>query len=337
LLHPVGTVVLIWTNENTYHTETTTMTTATETKTTVARKTKFIALANVIANPNQPRKDFDDAHIRELASSIAKHGLIQPISVRPIEKAVGKTTTYMIIAGECRYRAHKLLAEEGKLDAPVVEAIVSTDVDDTQMQVLAIIENAKRKDVNPMEEADAFQFLLDTGMTIAQVQRELGFGSRGRVTDRLNLLKLEDNAKTLVRSGQLSACFAAEIATLPAHMHTRMIRKVSTGEFKSIDQIRAACSAIREANEQGSMLGGAPAATDGEMRTLRSMEARIDDVLKMVNAGFKDGECQIAKKADPNRTTAMADKLAAVRSAITVMEFQLRKASAVADLLETAA
>jgi hypothetical protein len=77
-----------------------------------------------------------------------------------------------------------------------------------------------------------------------------------------------------------------------------------------------------------------PKATAAELRTLQSMESRIDQVAAVIGRGWKDSECQIAKKVDPNRSAKMADQIKAMMSALTVMEYDLRKASAAADLLQ---
>jgi ParB family chromosome partitioning protein len=127
---------------------------------------------------------------------------LQPITVRPVEG-----NRYMIVAGECRYRAHKLLVAEGKLPDGTVKAIVH-DVDDREMALLAIIENAKRKDVNPIEEANAYQSLIDAGYDSATIAAEVSV-SVGVVNARLALLKLDTQGQTLVRAGQLSATIAA--------------------------------------------------------------------------------------------------------------------------------
>ena len=123
----------------------------------------------------------------------------------------------------------------------------------------------------------------------------------------------------------------------PARFHTGLIRKVASGEFKNLGQVRAACSGIEEAAAQADIFGGAaeqPKATAAELRTLQSMESRIEQVAAVIGRGWKNGECQIAKKVDPNRSAKMADQIKAMMSALTVMEYDLRKASAAADLLQ---
>jgi hypothetical protein len=106
-------------------------------------------------------------------------------------------------------------------------------------------------------------------------------------------------------------------------------------EFKNLDQVRAACSGTKEAAAQADIFGGAaPKASAADEKVVRGMEAMLADVFAVIGRGWKDGECQIAKKVDPNRSAKMADQIKAMMSALTVMEYDLRKASAAADLLQ---
>src|SRR5690348_12301373 len=108
-------------------------------------RVREIPLSQIERNPNQPRSAFPEDHIARLAESIKTRGLIQPICIRPIRGRVG----YMIVAGECRFRAHQLIG------AKTIKAIVQS-MDDQEMQLRAIVENLQRRDMNPLEEATAF-------------------------------------------------------------------------------------------------------------------------------------------------------------------------------------
>jgi ParB family chromosome partitioning protein len=133
----------------------------------------MIPLEQIVANPGQPRKTFPQEHIERLAASIKARGLIQPIALRKLAP-----DRYMIVAGECRFRAHQLLGAE-TIRAEVVE------IDENEMALRAIVENLQRHDMNPIEEANAFQLLLDQGFDAQRIVDELGLKSTALVEQRV--------------------------------------------------------------------------------------------------------------------------------------------------------
>ena len=152
-----------------------------------------VKLTEIEPNKNQPRKDFDEEALMELAESIAKHGLIQPIVVRPTTGG-----TYKIIAGERRWRACRMA---GLDSVPVI----IKEVDDKALMELALIENLQREDLNAVEEALGYRSLIDTyGLTQEQVAEQMG-KSRVAVTNTLRLLNLKENELDLLRNGVISA------------------------------------------------------------------------------------------------------------------------------------
>ena len=146
-------------------------------------------------NPSQPRKDFDDEALNELAASIKENGLIQPILVRP---STGGGATYEIVAGERRWRASKLA---GLTTVPVV----IKELSDRETLALALIENLQREDLNPLEEAWGIQRLKDEfGLSQDEVAKQLG-KSRSAVANILRLINLSENAQQDLRQGRISA------------------------------------------------------------------------------------------------------------------------------------
>jgi ParB family chromosome partitioning protein len=146
-------------------------------------------------NPFQQRKDFDPADIRELADSIKRQGLLQPITVRPNPKQDGR---FEIIGGERRLRATKHL-KRGE-----IQAIVRTDINDEQMEELALIENVQRKDLSLIEEANGYQRLMERcNGDIDQVVLKVGKGKQ-TVQERLELLDLQPEVQGMVDTRQLS-------------------------------------------------------------------------------------------------------------------------------------
>ena len=152
-----------------------------------------VALMDIEPNRDQPRKDFDEEAISELAASIETHGLIQPIVVKPT--ANGR---YAIIAGERRWRACRLA---GLTEVPVV----IRDGDEKSLMELALVENLQREDLNAVEEAMGYRALIDTyGMTQEEVASQVG-KSRSTVTNALRLLSLTDPELEALRLGKISA------------------------------------------------------------------------------------------------------------------------------------
>ena len=161
-----------------------------------------VPLQRVEPNPLQPRKAFDAEALQALADSIAEHGIIQPLTVRPIENGY-----YQIIAGERRWRAARLA---GLNEVPVVVM----EVDDKEAMELALIENLQRQDLNPIEEALGYQSLLnDYHMTQEQAAQRVG-KSRPAVANALRLLSLAPEVQELLADGTLSAGHAKAILML---------------------------------------------------------------------------------------------------------------------------
>ena len=164
---------------------------------------KEVDISLIRPNPNQPRKNFDEEALNELADSIRKHGMIMPIVVNEPED--GK---YMIIAGERRYRAAKLA---GKTKVPVVVRSYT----DREIKEISLIENLQREDLNPIEAANAMKQLMDEyRLTQEELAERIG-KSRPAVTNTLRLLSLTPEVISMVASGKLSAGHARALVTLP--------------------------------------------------------------------------------------------------------------------------
>lgn len=144
-------------------------------------------------NREQPRKDFDETALSELADSIAQHGLIQPIVVKPTTQG-----RYSIIAGERRWRACRMA---GLNEVPVI----IKDADEQTLMEIALIENLQREDLNAVEEALGYRSLIDSfGLTQDEVAKKMG-KSRSAVTNALRLLALNENELEALRRGTITA------------------------------------------------------------------------------------------------------------------------------------
>lgn len=156
-------------------------------------KTVSLRISDIEPNRSQPRRQFDEQALAELAASIAQHGVLQPLLVRPLTDG-----TYQLVAGERRWRASRMA---GLTEVPVVVR----ELDDRQTAELALIENLQREDLNPMEEAMGFKTLMDNyGLTQEETAKVVN-KSRPAVANALRLLNLPKTVYEMVSSGQLSA------------------------------------------------------------------------------------------------------------------------------------
>ncbi|MDR0313878.1 MAG: ParB/RepB/Spo0J family partition protein, partial [Treponema sp.] len=158
----------------------------------ISDEVRLIPLGKIIANPEQPRKIFDEGDLAELADSIREHGIIQPIIVEETGN-----DGYTIIAGERRIRAAKMA---GLKEAP---AIIRKYSDEKRM-VVSLIENVQRADLNPMEEAHAYKRLMElTGFSQDECAVKVG-KNRSTVANALRLLKLPYNMQESIEEGDIS-------------------------------------------------------------------------------------------------------------------------------------
>ena len=161
-----------------------------------------IEISKIIRNLNQPRKNFDETALQELADSIKQNGVLQPILVRKIG---GK---YQIVAGERRYQASKLA---GLKEIPAVVR----DIDDKEVFQLALIENLQRSDLSPMEEAKGYRQLIDSqGLTQEGLAKILS-KSRSAIANTLRLMDLPTVVQEMIEQGLLTAGHARAILAVP--------------------------------------------------------------------------------------------------------------------------
>ena len=166
---------------------------------------RTLPVAFLKPNPNQPRKNFAESDLEDLANSIREKGVLQPILVRPVK---GASDSFEIVAGERRWRA----AQRAKLhDVPVVVR----ELDDGEALELAIVENVQRADLNAIEEAAAYQELIGRfAYTQERIAQEVG-KSRSHVANTLRLLKLPEAVQAMLRDGRLTAGHARTLIGVP--------------------------------------------------------------------------------------------------------------------------
>lgn len=164
--------------------------------------TVTLKISEIEPNRTQPRKEFDEQALSELAESISQHGLLQPLLVRPLTLG-----GYQIVAGERRYRASRMA---GLTEVPVI----IKELTDTETMEIALIENLQREDLSPVEEALGYKALIDEhGFSQEEVAKSVG-KSRPTVANALRLLKLPDNIMEYLKDGKISAGHARSLLTL---------------------------------------------------------------------------------------------------------------------------
>lgn len=208
-----------------------------------------VDIRRIDTNAGQPRKDFDQEKLQELADSIRQHGVVQPILLRQ------NGERYVIVAGERRFRAARLAG----LDQ--VPAIVK-DLDEAQVMEVALIENLQREDLNPIEEAAAIRFLMQQhDLTQEEVSKRLS-KSRPAIANSLRLLTLPEPVQAYLRNGKLQAGHARALAGLQDPEAQAVLADKIVGEGLSV---RAAESLAREQGQKPPRQKKEPPATDPDL------------------------------------------------------------------------
>lgn len=234
-----------------------------------------LRISQIEPNPNQPRRTFEEASLQQLADSIAIHGVIQPIAVRR-----GKNEGfYEIIAGERRWRAAKLA---GIVTIPAV----ILELDDAAAAQAALIENIQREDLNPVEEAKAYQTLLDTyGMTQENLAKQLG-KSRSQIANMLRLLDLDEAILQALATGELTIGHAKALLSVkdPADRLALAKQIIAQGDF-SVRAAEAAAAKYNRARAQQNVQNETDTAEnkqDAPIQTatyFRALEQRMSQAL----------------------------------------------------------
>ena len=197
----------------------------------------IININDIEPNRDQPRKDFDETALAELADSISQHGLIQPIVVKPTMDG-----TYSIIAGERRWRACRMA---GITEVPVIIKVA----DEQSLMEIALIENLQREDLNAVEEALGYRSLIDGyGLTQDEVAKKMG-KSRSAVTNALRLLNLNETELEALRRGTISAGHArALLSCEDGEMRGKMLSAAEEGA--SVRELEKMAAAAKKAKPQ---------------------------------------------------------------------------------------
>ena len=198
--------------------------------------TTKVKLLDIEPNREQPRKQFDEEALAELSDSIAQHGVLQPLLVRPMPDG-----GYQLVAGERRWRASRMA---GLTEVPVV----IRDLTDAQVAELALVENLQRENLNPLEEANGYKELSDKfGYTQEKISEIVG-KSRPSIANALRLLNLPEDVQEMVSTGSLSMGHARAILSLPDDkMKTDLAKLVIQNDLSVRETERIARNMVKEA------------------------------------------------------------------------------------------
>ncbi len=197
-------------------------------------ETVSLPLAEIVPNRNQPRKQFDEQALTELADSIAQHGVLQPLLVRPLPDG-----SYQLVAGERRWRASGMA---GLTEVPVVVR----EMTEQEAAELALIENLQREDLNPMEEALGYQTLMDSyGMTQEQAAKVVN-KSRPAVANALRLLSLPHPVAEMVSAGTLSAGHARTLLSFDGEDRQTEVARMVIDRDLSVRELERMAKAAKK-------------------------------------------------------------------------------------------
>ena len=196
-----------------------------------------IEIDKIFANPNQPRRDFNEDALKELADSINELGVIQPITLRNMEDG-----TYQIIAGERRFRASQL-AGKSTIPAYILKA------DDEETMEMALIENIQREDLNPLEIALAYQQLIEQhNLSQEQLSKRVGKG-RATIANFLRILKLPAAIQVALQEKKIDMGHAKALLSLESHAdQLNLFQEIEKNSY-SVREVEEMARAIKEGND----------------------------------------------------------------------------------------
>jgi ParB/RepB/Spo0J family partition protein len=242
-----------------------------------------LPLAGVFPNPDQPRKDFDQEKLEELAMSIREYGVLEPIVVTPRRGA------YMIIAGERRYRASSLAGLKA-IPARVIEA------NDALVEELALLENIQRQDLNIIEEGKAYKRLLDRGWSVEDLAKKLGYKKTGPIYDRLSLLNLKPEYQDLVTKGTLTPLQAYEISRLPQDKQDVVFLKVQKGELNTYNKLYAFVTGMINLEAQNEIFALSPL-TEEEKDSISAFDGLMTSIERFIRRVYEKDKAAHLQKA----------------------------------------
>lgn len=268
-------------------------------KDNVIGSVSLVPLSSIEVNPFQPRVDFDQDRLRDLADSILIHGVIQPITVRLIEN--GK---YQLISGERRLRASKM----AEIDE--IPAYIKADVTDQESLEIALIENIQREDLNALEIALNYQRLIDEcQLTQDELAKRVG-KKRSTITNYLRLLKLPTEVQYGVKEGLLSMGHARALVNIDDEAFVTDLVKQIIEKQLSVRQVEAIVKKHQQAQKEEEFLNEEPCATKGQMTSAENLGRRLTTKVQLKPKKRGKGEIVISyySEADFKRIVKLLDQ-----------------------------
>ena len=246
-----------------------------------------ILLSKIKPNPNQPRKNFEDKSLKQLAQSIDEKGLISPITVKKVDNK------YIIVAGERRYRAHKLLNKK-RILAYVIDADTTKDV-----MYMALIENIQREDLNPIEEAKGYKYLQENlQSSITEIAKTVG-KSRPAVSNALRLLKLPDQIQDSILKGEINSGQARAI----------LQRKTTQGMLQLWQKLLTEKISVRKTEKLASKRKVSP-----QLQNIQDKLSRLIGEKVVINQNVKTKKGFIKINFSRKTVSRVLDKLQSIKS-----------------------
>ena len=236
---------------------------------TVTAEIAYIPISQISANPDQPRKDFDEESLKELAQSIEAHGIITPITVNK------KGNKYIIIAGERRYRASKMA---GLKEIPAYIRIVTLE----ETMEMSLIENIQREDLNSIEIALSLQALLEqTKLTQEELSKKLG-KNRATISNYVRLLKLPAEVQLALRNDKISMGHARTIINIPDEQKQIDIVRQVIAKDLSVRQVEAIVASLKkESQPKGSSLKTQDTLPEQHLDLKKSLSKHLDTIVEI--------------------------------------------------------
>lgn len=236
-----------------------------------------LKISEIRPNPYQPRVEFDENGLKELADSIKENGVFQPILVRKSVQG------YELVAGERRLRASKL-AEKTTIPALIVE------FDDRQMMEISLLENIQRKDLTAIEVAKAYRQLMDKlNYTQDELAKRIG-KSRTNVANMLRLLSLPEEVRTMVNEGKLSYGHARTLLSLEDEDKMVEVARLCVKQGLSVRQLEKLCSAKKKPVEKPAEESSDPFTRDVEDRLRKKFGTKVEIKNKSISIRYTDIE-----------------------------------------------
>jgi len=247
---------------------------------------------SVIADPLQPRKEFNGEKLDELVQSIRTHGMMQPIVVQPNNNR-DLDAEYIIIAGERRFRA------TGILEWSDVQVIVRSDIDAAEAAALQLLENIVRADLNPVEEAKGIQRLMDEGQTMQDISASIGMAV-SQISWRLQMLNAREDVLGLVAQGHLKPAIAFEMSKLSHAGQGRVVHALNQDRL-TYNEVVAFCGKVFADENQSEMFPDVVVSEEGRR------------IARTFADGFESFARQMTKLADMDLKNpgSMAEALSA--------------------------